>query len=71
MNGQVPAETTYKEFISRQSFSDQSEALGRNRALLLRDTDITIDDLYGRDRLLLGRELRARFPEQYASVFGE
>lgn len=36
LNGQVPASTTWPEWIEKQSFDVQSEALGKTRARLLR-----------------------------------
>ena len=69
LDGAIPARVNYKEFIGRSSFSRQSEVFGRGRATLLRDSSLSVDDLFGVDRVLRLDEIRAKFPEQYASVF--
>ena len=46
MDGQVPADTTYQEWFSRQSFSRQSEIVGITRARLIRDGDMSPDEFY-------------------------
>ncbi|EPJ9743088.1 phage minor head protein [Klebsiella oxytoca] len=46
MDGQVPPETTYQEWFSRQSFTRQSEIVGVTRARLIRDGDMLPDEFY-------------------------
>lgn len=46
MDGQVPAETTYSEWIQRQSFSRQVQILGVTRARLMRDGGMAYDTFY-------------------------
>ncbi|PXW42071.1 phage Mu protein F like protein [Klebsiella oxytoca] len=46
MDGQVPSETTYQEWFSRQSFTRQSEIVGVTRARLIRDGDMLPDEFY-------------------------
>lgn len=46
LDGQVPADLTNIQWLERQSFSRQVEALGRMRAEIVRDTDLTIADLF-------------------------
>ena len=52
MNGQVPAATTYPDWLRRQSVEVQNEALGVERARLFRSGDLTIDQMVRQD----GRE---------------
>lgn len=46
MDGQVPKETTYQDWIMRQSAGRQDQVLGPSRAKLLRDGDLKMADLY-------------------------
>jgi hypothetical protein len=46
MDGQVPSETTYQEWFSRQSFTRQSEIVGITRARLIRDGGMSPDEFY-------------------------
>ena len=43
LNGQVPADTTYAEWLGKQSASIQDEVLGKTRGKLFRDGGIKID----------------------------
>lgn len=43
MDGQVPAKTTYAEWLSKKSASFQDEVLGKTKAKLFRDGGLTID----------------------------
>lgn len=52
MNGEVPADTTYGEWIRRQSAEVQDEALGPARAALLRDGASVEDFVDDQGRLL-------------------
>lgn len=46
MDGQVPEETTYSEWIQRQPFSRQVQILGITRARLMRDGGMAYDTFY-------------------------
>lgn len=46
LDGQVPQETTYAEWIKKQPFSRQVDVLGESRAKLLRDGNLSMEDLY-------------------------
>jgi SPP1 gp7 family putative phage head morphogenesis protein len=61
MDGQVPAETTYAQWIKRQSAARQDEILGPTRGALLRKGGLDLPDLYNRrgEPLTLD-QLRAR-----------
>lgn len=43
MDGQVPEDTTYAQWIARQSYARQVDILGEERAKLLRDGKVTFD----------------------------
>jgi hypothetical protein len=70
MDGQISSDINLKTWIDRQSFARQSKRLGRNKAILLRDTDLKAADLFGIDRILLDSELRVKFPVEYAKALG-
>jgi len=46
MDGAVPAETTYGEWLKKQSFSRQVDVLGETRARLLRDGGMSMGEMY-------------------------
>lgn len=46
MDGQIPADTTFSDWIKRQSASRQDEVLGLTRGKLLRDGGLSLDDMY-------------------------
>lgn len=46
MDGQVPADTTYQDWLSRQSFTRQVEIVGETRARLIRDGGMSPDEFY-------------------------
>jgi hypothetical protein len=46
MDGQVPAETTYSEWLERQSAARQEQVLGVERARLYRQGGLELDDFY-------------------------
>ncbi len=46
MNGQVPSDTDYQGWFSRQSFTRQSQIVGVTRARLIRDGGMSPDDFY-------------------------
>lgn len=61
-DGPVPASTTFREFLDRQSPAFQDEVLGPGRAALYRDGKITLADLVnGRGNPLTLKELRERY----------
>ena len=61
MDGQVPAETTYADWLKRQSAARQDEVLGATRGKLLRDGGFTVDRFANdKGRWLTLDELKAR-----------
>jgi hypothetical protein len=61
MDGQVPGETTYAEWIKKQSAGRQDEILGATRGKLMRDGKLTLDRFYNeRGKYLSLEELRKR-----------
>jgi hypothetical protein len=47
MDGQLPKDVTYSQWIQKQSAARQDEVLGPNRAKMMREGKITPDQLYG------------------------
>lgn len=47
MDGQVPKEVNYAEWIKKQTFERQSEVLGPTRAKLLRKGNLPLERMYG------------------------
>ena len=45
MDGQVPEETTFKDFLDRKGEAFQDEVLGKGKAKLWRDGKITLQQL--------------------------
>lgn len=64
MNGQVPADMTYGEWLKRQPVDIQNEVLGEKRAALFRKGGLGMDKFVSRtgDELTLD-QLRARHPD--------
>jgi hypothetical protein len=61
MDGQVPADTTYGDWLLRQSAERQDEILGPARGALLRDGRLKLPDFYdGKGAPLTLAELRAK-----------
>lgn len=59
MDGQVPADTTYAEWLRRQSAERQDEILGPERGKLFRDRRLSLDRFYNdRGRFLTLAQLR-------------
>lgn len=59
MDGQVPAETSYRDWLQRQSYRRQVEVLGETRARLMRDGGMGISEFYSdRGEWLTLRQLR-------------
>lgn len=46
MDGQVPADTNYSEWLLRQSYNRQIKVLGATRAKLLRDGELTVSQFF-------------------------
>jgi SPP1 gp7 family putative phage head morphogenesis protein len=66
LTGQVPAATTYQEWLTRQTGAFQNDVLGTRRAQLFRKGGLTLDrfvDKKGREYTLA--ELRQREPEAW------
>lgn len=69
MDGQLPAETTYGQWIKKQSAARQDEILGPTRAKLMREGKLEFDQLYtDRGRPLTLDELRARRPQAFGQA---
>jgi len=47
MDGQIPADVSYGEWLKKQSYDRQVEVLGPTRAKLMRDGDLPMDRMYG------------------------
>lgn len=60
MDGAVPADTTYAEWIKRQPAARQDEILGPERAKLLRSGKVTFERFYDNGRWLTLEQLRKR-----------
>ncbi|MBO9717516.1 MAG: hypothetical protein J7507_12090 [Pseudoxanthomonas sp.] len=61
LDGQVPEDTTYGQWLARQSAARQDEILGPERGALLRAGRVSFPDLYdARGRWLTLAQLRAR-----------
>lgn len=48
MDGQVPAETTYAQWLKKQSAARQDEILGPTRGKLMRSGGLSLEDMYSR-----------------------
>ena len=46
MDGQVPADTTYSQWLSRQSAARQDQVLGPERGRLYREGGMKMEDFY-------------------------
>jgi len=61
MNGQVPAKTTYGEWLKKQPLKVQQDALGIKKAELFREGKVTVDKFVNRNyRVLNLKELAQR-----------
>lgn len=64
--GSVPAETTYQQFLSRQSAAFQNDVLGSTRGRLFRSGGLGVDDLVTRQgRRIPLAELRRKHPDAF------
>jgi hypothetical protein len=69
MDGAVPANTTYAEWLGKQSAARQDEILGPTRGKLLRSGNLTLDRFYNeKGRALTLDELRARDASAFAKA---
>jgi hypothetical protein len=67
MDGEVPAETTYAEWVKKQSAARQDGGLAPTRGKLMRNQMLTLDRFYNdRGRYLTIDELRQCFPASFA-----
>lgn len=67
MDGQVPADTTYGQWLKRQSAARQDDVLGPTRGALFRRGGLTIDKFADeRGRELTLAELRERDAEAFS-----
>ena len=66
MDGQVPRETTYSDWLKKQGAARQDEVLGSTRGKLLRQGNLEIADMYtARGQLLTLNDLRMRDAEAF------
>lgn len=68
MNGQVPADVTYADWLDKQSAARQDEILGPTRAKLFRDGGLQLDQFYNDKGKLLTLD---QLQERSASAFRE
>lgn len=66
MDGQVAAETTYADWLKKQSAARQDEVLGPTRGRLMREGKLSLDDMYSaRGKPLTLDELRKKDAEAF------
>lgn len=66
MDGQIPAETTYPQWLAKQSAARQDDVLGPTRGKLLREGGLKVEEMYGnRGQWLTLDQLRARDAEAF------
>jgi hypothetical protein len=66
MGGEIPADTSYAEWIKRQSAARQDEILGRTRGKLMREGGLELDRFYSnKGQYLTIEELRQRDAEAF------
>lgn len=66
MDGQVPKETSYADWLKNQSLARQTDVLGETRARLMRDGKLGMDALYdSKGRFLTISELKQRDSEAF------
>lgn len=69
MDGQVPEETTYSEWLTRQSAARQDDVLGPTRGKLLRSGGLTIEKFSNdKGRMLTLAQLRQRSPKAFQAA---
>ena len=71
LNGQVPADLTYGDWIKKQDAKIQNEALGVTRARLLRSGELEIQDFVNNKGVAYTlKDLKERQQSAFAKVFG-
>lgn len=66
MDGQVPAETTYQQWLAKQSAGRQDQVLGRTRGQLLRAGKLPLERMYDNKGAFISlEELRKRDAEAF------
>ncbi|GAB2472085.1 phage minor head protein [Comamonas humi] len=66
MDGQVPKETSYTDWLKEQSYARQVDVLGETRARLMRDGKLSMESLYdNKGRYLTLSDLRERDAEAF------
>jgi hypothetical protein len=69
MDGQVPAETNFSQWLQRQSAARQDQVLGAERGKLIREGGLKLPDLYAPNgRYLTLEELRERDAASFARI---
>ena len=69
MDGQVPADTNYQDWFSRQSFTRQAEIVGETRARLIRDGGMSPDEFYNdRGEWLTQDQLRSKDEQAFRNA---
>ena len=69
MDGQVPAETTYSQWLQRQSAARQDQVLGPERGRLLREGGLKLEDFYSpTGKWLSIEQLKQRDAEAFARI---
>ncbi|MBK0003374.1 phage minor head protein [Erwinia sp. S38] len=69
MDGQVPSDTDYQKWFSRQSFTRQSEIVGITRARLIRDGGLSPDEFYSdKGEWLTLEQLRERDAQAFRNA---
>lgn len=69
MDGQVPADTNYQDWFSRQSFTRQAEIVGETRARLIRDGGMSPDEFYNdRGEWLTLDQLRSKDEQAFRNA---
>jgi hypothetical protein len=69
MDGQVPGETTYAEWLKKQSAGRQDEILGATRGKLMREGGLNLDRFYNeKGKTLTLAEIRARDAAAFAKA---
>ncbi len=69
MDGQVPAETNFSQWLHRQSAARQDQVLGPERGRLIREGGMKLPDLYSPNgRYLTLEELRERDAASFARI---
>lgn len=69
MDGQVPASTTYSDWLKTRPAAEQDEILGKAKGALFRKGGLTLDKFVARDGSELNlKQLRARYAEAFSKA---